>query len=306
VPTSGNPYGPLYALTNLAVDSVSSPFYRVATGTGCNRDSTLAFRVRHFAPKDAANADYYLSRYDVYAGPKNQGFPIQGICVAFAADWDVPADNDLDNGSGGDAPAQMVYQKGTGNSANNQRYAMLGVIRVDGQTAPGGFVWNNSTTVDPLRVFHADSLWVAINAVSKFEGAPTVGDLNSVIVAGKQEVLAGASDTLRYVFVLAGQTSGSASSLTGIMNKARWFNCQHVSPDQVGCPEYICGDADGSSLVTISDVVFLISYIFAGGAPPSPLQAGDADCTQIVTISDAVYLISFIFAGGPAPCSACA
>ncbi len=62
-----------------------------------------------------------------------------------------------------------------------------------------------------------------------------------------------------------------------------------------------CGDADGSGIFTISDAVFLITYIFAGGPVPSPLCLGDADGNSIITISDAVYLITFIFGGGPAP-----
>ena len=70
-------------------------------------------------------------------------------------------------------------------------------------------------------------------------------------------------------------------------------------------PPYICGDADGNTIVTISDAVYLINYIFAGGPAPSPLISGDVDCNSIVTISDAVFLINYIFAGGPAPCSAC-
>jgi hypothetical protein len=68
---------------------------------------------------------------------------------------------------------------------------------------------------------------------------------------------------------------------------------------------YLCGDADASGIVTISDVVFLINYIFGGGPAPNPLAAGDADCTGIITISDAVYLINYIFGGGPSPCAAC-
>lgn len=68
---------------------------------------------------------------------------------------------------------------------------------------------------------------------------------------------------------------------------------------------YICGDADGSDILTISDAVYLINYIFSGGPAPNPLLSGDADCSAIVNISDAVYLINFIFGGGPAPCSAC-
>lgn len=66
-----------------------------------------------------------------------------------------------------------------------------------------------------------------------------------------------------------------------------------------------CGDADGTEFVTISDAVFLINYIFAGGPAPNPLLNGDADCNSLVTISDAVYLINFIFAGGLAPCASC-
>ena len=69
--------------------------------------------------------------------------------------------------------------------------------------------------------------------------------------------------------------------------------------------EYLCGDADGSGTVTISDAVLLINYIFAGGTPPIPLLAGDANCDNVVTISDAVYLINYIFGGGAAPCTAC-
>lgn len=70
-------------------------------------------------------------------------------------------------------------------------------------------------------------------------------------------------------------------------------------------PPFICGDADGSSSVTISDVVYLINYIFAGSPAPNPLLAGDADCSGTVNVSDAVYLINYIFGGGSAPCSAC-
>lgn len=62
------------------------------------------------------------------------------------------------------------------------------------------------------------------------------------------------------------------------------------------------GDPDGNSIVTLSDAIFIINYIFANGVAPEPVESGDADCNGMVTISDVVYLINFIFAGGPAPC----
>jgi hypothetical protein len=70
-------------------------------------------------------------------------------------------------------------------------------------------------------------------------------------------------------------------------------------------PDFICGDADGNTIVNISDAVYLIAYIFGGGPAPDPLLSGDADCNEIVNISDTVYLIAYIFGGGPAPCAEC-
>jgi hypothetical protein len=69
-----------------------------------------------------------------------------------------------------------------------------------------------------------------------------------------------------------------------------------------------CGNANGDAAINISDAVFLISYIFAGGASPGPCscdgtgnERGDANGDYVVNISDAVYLIAYIFAGGAPP-----
>lgn len=67
-----------------------------------------------------------------------------------------------------------------------------------------------------------------------------------------------------------------------------------------------CGDANGDAAIDISDAVFLIQFIFAGGPPPGDCRGytygnGDANGDAAVDISDAVYLIQYIFAGGPAP-----
>ncbi len=68
---------------------------------------------------------------------------------------------------------------------------------------------------------------------------------------------------------------------------------------------FVCGDVDGSSTVSVSDAVYLINYIFAGGQPPMPWTAGDCDCTGMINISDAVYLIAYIFSSGNPPCGSC-
>jgi hypothetical protein len=71
-------------------------------------------------------------------------------------------------------------------------------------------------------------------------------------------------------------------------------------------PDYLCGDADGSGQVDLSDVVYLVNYIFGGGPAPEPIETGDVDCNGRVNLSDAVYLINYVFLyGAPAPCEAC-
>ena len=72
---------------------------------------------------------------------------------------------------------------------------------------------------------------------------------------------------------------------------------------EIACPGD--GDANGDATVNVGDAVFLISYVFLGGASPDPLDAGDANCDGNVNVGDAVYLINHIFKGGPGPCVEC-
>jgi hypothetical protein len=68
---------------------------------------------------------------------------------------------------------------------------------------------------------------------------------------------------------------------------------------------YVPGDMNHDGQVNITDAVYGITYIFAGGPAPNPLGAGDVDCNGFVNISDVVYLINYIFSGGPAPNANC-
>jgi hypothetical protein len=61
------------------------------------------------------------------------------------------------------------------------------------------------------------------------------------------------------------------------------------------------GDPNGDGEIDVSDVVYLINYLFVGGPAPVPLEAGDANSDGVVDVSDVVYLINYLFAGGPHP-----
>jgi hypothetical protein len=67
-----------------------------------------------------------------------------------------------------------------------------------------------------------------------------------------------------------------------------------------------CGDANSSGAIDIDDIVFLISWVFAGGTDPFPIAIADVNCSGQGDIDDIVFLINYVFSGGPIPCSDCA
>jgi hypothetical protein len=104
-----------------------------------------------------------------------------------------------------------------------------------------------------------------------------------------------------------------------------WGDTAHVSPggglvfyDMGGTPIYptfsspgqwpialVCGDANGDGSVNVGDAVFLISYVFKGGAAPIPVCAGDANGDGGTNVGDAVYMIAYVFKGGAPPVATC-
>ena len=90
-----------------------------------------------------------------------------------------------------------------------------------------------------------------------------------------------------------------------------WDSSGYVDPAQVlfshgqidiECIEFLCGDTNSDDKVNISDAVFIINYVFSGGAPPNPLGRGEVNCDGKVNVSDAVFLINYVFSGGNNPC----
>ncbi len=75
--------------------------------------------------------------------------------------------------------------------------------------------------------------------------------------------------------------------------------------------DYICGDVNWYPgipppyTIDISDLVYMVSYMFQGGPSPYMECLMDVNCDCSVDISDLVYLVSYMFQGGPPPCDYC-
>ncbi len=59
------------------------------------------------------------------------------------------------------------------------------------------------------------------------------------------------------------------------------------------------GDANGDGLVDVTDVFYLINYLFAAG--PVPKGRANVNGTGGIEVADVFYLINYLFSGGAAP-----
>ncbi len=67
-----------------------------------------------------------------------------------------------------------------------------------------------------------------------------------------------------------------------------------------------CGDLNSDGSVSVSDIVYLISYMFRGGKPPQCepyTTCTDLNNDSLITVSDVIYLINYLLKGGTAPCN---
>ena len=313
-PSASNPYGYLLPETPaMTIDSTTVSGYRVASGKGYNRDSTIMFDVRWFASKHPDTCNTFIGEFKIYKGPN--GGTVNGLTIAYYADWDVPSDSFNYNYSGADAARSMVYQRGAftnGPNNNGSRYGAMGGLSHK-QSIVGGFTLSSAIYSYPEGgVFENDSIWnrMSILQNGQYSIAPGSADpgagtgpaieLVSVLVLDRNQTV-DSNDTLYYGVILAGQPEGgSLAGLKSAIDKGSHFAQSHnLVPGAFY--ECNCGDCDGNGIITISDAVCLISIIFSGQPFPTPYCNGDADGNCIITISDAVYLINYIFAGGPAP-----
>jgi hypothetical protein len=316
-PTASNNFGRLYALSNTIIDSTTFATYRIASGKGTNRDSTVAFGVNWYAAKWVPDSsDFYVAHFEIYKGPKWTA-NVTGLDVAYATDWDVPSDTSSDNIAGTDPDRQMVYLQGMYSAERQNGFGALAAYAYTYPPPPapyvkvpvpitGGFAFGNAEQVYPSGGFHVDSVWkymeLTNNSYTSYK-LDSATDQTIVMVIAKNYTVT-TNNRLRFDVVLAGKRAEfngfRAAGLDGLrttVDQAKRFI------DSTVCTE--CGDANKDGSVDISDAVFLIAHIFSGGAAPKVCGynkgRGDANADGSVDISDVVYLIARIFSGGNPP-----
>jgi hypothetical protein len=213
-----------------------------------------------------------------------------GGYFGFAGDWDVPAEASGKDKGGYDDTLSLIWLKADTAAFSNYygAFQFLNGFVVKGgdttykSTSPfGAHILNNATQMYPFRGYNDDSLWKYMSTPGYSIEQDSAQDMNIVISA--IEMLDPDSTTvigMEYALLATDQGEDSLRSMAAKIKRAK------------------PGDANLDGKVTVSDVVFLVNYLFKGGPEPW-LAYSDANGDEKVTVSDVVYLVNYLFKGGP-------
>ncbi len=68
-----------------------------------------------------------------------------------------------------------------------------------------------------------------------------------------------------------------------------------------GAGAFLRGDANGDDNVNVSDMIFILRYLFPDGPPPVCGDAADVNDDGALNLSDSVFGLAWLFSGGPPP-----
>jgi hypothetical protein len=67
------------------------------------------------------------------------------------------------------------------------------------------------------------------------------------------------------------------------------------------CCQGITGNVDGIGEINVSDLSYLVFYLYQGGPPPPCPEETDVDVDGSINVADLTYLVDYLFFEGPAP-----
>ena len=294
------------------------------TGTFTTVDSTLAFQQTFYAPLETGS-NYILKILKVWS---HDGASHTGIRIGEAIDWDIPTDTGSDNVGGiYPLPARnLIYQVGTEYDQDDttgqtdcmdsdRRFGAIAFLKStrngsDESTTPyGAFTARMDSFVYPTNSLVAGQLWEKMG-VTGFNVETAVTD-QFMVMCYDTSLSISANDTVEFFTSLMtiyngtlidlGATADVAKAFAETINSL-FYDCDH---------DYCCigmrgnVDSDIQGLIDISDLVYLVDFMFTSGPTPAcMLEANvNGDANENIDISDLVYLVDYMFTVGPEPAS---
>jgi hypothetical protein len=275
--------------------------------------------------KPAASDDLkhtVIKFFDVYRHGQPPWWPSQPAFTGYEEtyigmmmDIDCPFDTlrgqNARNAAGWDATNNIAWMHGSHNQTggNHTQYDnyYAGMALIKGQFSENEIPWGtynlcNDTHLYPQNPWgwlDGDFYQVAKGStLGAIEFPDSLKDRSQVVTAKK--ITAGNNPNLEASFTvveaigedglaqLQTRVAAARTWVTGLKNRTRPFH-------------YLCGDVSGDGIITVSDVVLIINYLFKNAGQASlapPLGRADisgTDPTVTVTVSDAVLMLGYLF-----------
>lgn len=294
-------------------------------------DSSIAMQQSFWASPNTDSCDFVIQGIAMWS---NDGSAHNDLRVGAGYDWDIPSDSGSDNTSDFDFSRNLIYQVGAEFHQDDDPDSCGGVDQPDcpcqdsdvrfggvsyigsylqGGTSvsafpTGGYTGENDTLVYPTGNFVPAKLWANMGTAG-FTASDSTEDLHMVMVFDTAYDLT-STDTVYYYAIMATVENGTAADLQATVDKAKAWADNHVPYGDAfvcSCCSGVTGDmnGDGGYTADISDLLYLVDYMFVPGSPAPPcLAEGDVngDLGPVPDISDLLYLVDYMFTpGSPAP-----
>jgi len=263
---------------------------KVDYSTGTGPHSVFAADVDGDGDKDLAVANYGNGAGNTVSVLKNNGdgtfapkvdYPTgTGPISVFAADVDGDTDNDLAVANANSNTVSVLKNNGDGTFAPKVDYAT------------GSF---------PRSVFAADVDGDGDKDLAVANSGGGAGNTVSVLknngdgtFAAKVDYATGTGPYSVFAADVDGDTDFDLAVANYLSNTVSvLINTCSAKP----------GDANSSGgNPNLTDIIYLVNYVFKGGLAPSPLCRGDANGSGgAPNLTDIIYLVNYVFKGGPAP-----
>ncbi|MEA3297546.1 MAG: hypothetical protein U9R56_06745, partial [candidate division Zixibacteria bacterium] len=275
------------------------------------RDTGLAIEKIWIAPNsgsDSCTFKFLIQAMKIYA---IDGETHEGLAIGETVDWDVPADSGYRNRSGFDVDLRLMYQQGSEYDQdpiecqeNSDRYGGLALLDIyeNGEASTyfhGIYTDDNTTQVYPFEGFNNDSLYLRMGERTGYTCSDSLdADLHMIHTFRYDYTLTPTDTFVIYELLVTGK-NGYGAFFDVIEGGFVWYE-DHIQPQETSCCR-VMGDWDHDGMVTISDLVCLVGYMFQGGICPPPPCPEEVwlDGDNQLDIGDLVALVNYMFNSGP-------
>ncbi len=305
-------YSPVGFFPSSNAESYDSVGCEVYKSVALTRDSSLAIQTTLFAPttNTGDSVNFILKRLRVY--PKD-ALAHSNVTIGEAVDWDIPSDSGSANGSDFNVTQKMIWQYGgeyhqddtTECQNSDRRFGGIKFLQMKkGSTDLSGTAPYNAFTADNAtwvygneRGFVPGEIFTQMETrtgYSKFLSThpdSTYVDLHSVMTFSNAMNLA-ATDTVTIWMALITVRDGTATDFATAAARAKTWWENHI----VGRPTCTMrGDVNCDNKVIVSDLTYIVNFLFKGGSAPCLGGNGDVNCDGKITVGDLTWLVNCLF-----------